>query len=34
MFTNSVPNFLGVGLKLQIFAENAITIVVSAYFEK
>ena len=26
--------FLGVGLKMQIFAENTIKIVVSAYFEK
>ena len=34
VFTNSVPNFLGVGLKMQIFAENNINIVVSAYFEK
>ena len=32
VFTNSVPNFWGVGKNM--FAENPMKIVVSAYFEK
>ena len=34
VFTNRVPNILGVGLKVQIFAEHTLKRVVSAYFEK
>ena len=31
VFTNNVPHFWGVGLKMHMFAENTIKIVVSAY---
>ena len=34
VFTNSVPNILGVGYKNAIFAENPIKIVASTYFGK